>query len=77
MAHLAGEISLDEVSIQMRRQTRVFIRRQANWFKPDDPKIHWIAMQEGESAAAVSLILRWLAEILFHLLCTFRKHATI
>ncbi len=26
---------------QMQRATRIFVRRQANWFKPDDPDIHW------------------------------------
>jgi len=25
----------------MRRLTRIFVRRQANWFKLDDPSIHW------------------------------------
>jgi tRNA dimethylallyltransferase len=61
MAHLAGELTLDEVRLLMMRQTRVFIRRQANWFKPDNPGIHWIDMQGGESAAAVTLVLRRLA----------------
>ena len=25
----------------MRRLTRLFVRRQANWFKLDDPSIRW------------------------------------
>lgn len=40
-AVLHGEISLDEAITQMRRLTRMFVRRQANWFKPDDPQISW------------------------------------
>jgi tRNA A37 N6-isopentenylltransferase MiaA len=25
----------------IRHNTRVFVRRQTNWFKANDPKIHW------------------------------------
>jgi tRNA dimethylallyltransferase len=39
--YLKGEISLDEAVIQMERLTRQYVRRQANWFKIDDPNIHW------------------------------------
>ena len=42
IAHLAGEISLDEGIVLIKRRTRQFVRRQTNWFKPDDPNIHWI-----------------------------------
>lgn len=41
IAYLQGKISLDETVCQIRRATRVFVRRQANWFKPDDPDIRW------------------------------------
>ena len=41
---LDGEISLEEAKVLMRRNTRQFIRRQANWFKPTDPLIHWYSM---------------------------------
>ncbi len=44
--YLKGKISIDEVKILMRRNTRKFIRRQANWFKPDDPSIHWYSVEE-------------------------------
>jgi tRNA dimethylallyltransferase len=38
---LQGRLTVEEAKMQMRRATRVFIRRQANWFKLDDPSIHW------------------------------------
>jgi tRNA dimethylallyltransferase len=41
IAHLNGEISLDEAVVRMKRSTRQFVRRQANWFKTADPNIHW------------------------------------
>jgi tRNA dimethylallyltransferase len=34
-------MSVEEAKIEMRRLTRVFVRRQANWFKLGDPSIHW------------------------------------
>ncbi len=38
---LRGECSLTEATERIQRDTRVFVRRQANWFKPDDPNIEW------------------------------------
>jgi tRNA dimethylallyltransferase len=38
---LGGEMSLEDAKIQMRRLTRNFVRRQANWFKAADSEIHW------------------------------------
>lgn len=40
-AHLQGEIELSEAVTLIKRVSRQFVRRQANWFKPDDPTIHW------------------------------------
>ena len=40
-AVLRGEMTVEEAKISMRRLTRVFVRRQANWFKAGDPSIHW------------------------------------
>lgn len=45
-AHLAGEISLEEAITQMKRLTRQFVRRQANWFNPADPQIHWFTLPD-------------------------------
>lgn len=41
VAVLAGRLTVEEAKAGMRRRTRVFVRRQANWFKADDPSIHW------------------------------------
>lgn len=41
LQYLEGQCSLEEAKQQMRHNTRVFVRRQANWFKANDPKIHW------------------------------------
>jgi tRNA dimethylallyltransferase len=39
--HLRGECDLEEAVRRIKRETRRFVRRQANWFKPTDPAIHW------------------------------------
>lgn len=45
--YLQGKISLQEAKIEIKRATRVFVRRQANWFKMDDPNIHWFNAGEN------------------------------
>jgi tRNA dimethylallyltransferase len=46
-AVLRGEISLDQAVVQIKRLTRQFVRRQANWFKESDPSIHWFRAGSG------------------------------
>lgn len=41
-AVLRGEMTLDEAVTLIRRGTRTYVRRQANWFKLNDPTIHWL-----------------------------------
>jgi tRNA dimethylallyltransferase len=38
---LAGRMDCEQAKVEMRRLTRIFVRRQANWFKLNDPSIHW------------------------------------
>jgi tRNA dimethylallyltransferase len=42
-----GEWNLEEAKVAMRRVTRAFVRRQANWFKESDPNIKWFTVQIG------------------------------
>ncbi|HXD10065.1 MAG TPA: tRNA (adenosine(37)-N6)-dimethylallyltransferase MiaA [Anaerolineales bacterium] len=44
---LEGKITLEEAKQAIRRATRVFVRRQANWFKESDPNIAWFKVEEG------------------------------
>lgn len=61
IAHLQGKISFDEAVLLIRRQTRIFVRRQANWFKLDDPAIHWFPAGPDAAAAMQRLIRTWLS----------------
>lgn len=44
---LEGKITLEEAKQLTRRATRVFVRRQANWFKESDPSIMWFRVEDG------------------------------
>ena len=57
---LQGEITLEEAVILMKRLTRQFVRRQANWFKADDPNIRWFRAGEGAAAAMETAVRDWL-----------------
>jgi tRNA dimethylallyltransferase len=43
---LLGKMDREQAVIEIKRATRVFVRRQANWFKPDNPEIHWFDPNE-------------------------------
>lgn len=45
-AHLAGEYDLAEAKMRIRRATRNFIRRQYNWFRLNNPAIHWFDLED-------------------------------
>ena len=54
--YFAGETTLEDVVVEIKRATRRFIRHQYNWFRPSDPAIQWFdagAVQAEEIEAAV------------------------
>jgi tRNA dimethylallyltransferase len=40
--HLSAGLSLDEAVRRTKLQTHRMARRQYTWFKPADPRIHWL-----------------------------------
>lgn len=44
---LEGKITVEEAKQFARRATRVYVRRQANWFKESDPNILWFRVEDG------------------------------
>lgn len=55
-AYLRGEATLAEAVQAIKRDTHVFVRRQANWFKPTDPQIRWLT---NSAAAGAQLAAVW------------------
>jgi len=42
-----GELNEEQAKAEIKRATRIFVRRQANWFKESDPNIKWFKVEEG------------------------------
>ena len=54
---LNHEIDRGEAIRLMKRRTRQYVRKQANWFKDSDPKIKWFFMGPGIDEMIKSYIL--------------------
>lgn len=59
--YLQGRLTLEQAVAEIRRMTRVFVRRQANWFKPGDPEIHWFEVRPGVEEALLERISVWIS----------------
>jgi len=57
---LRQEISLEEAIRRMKASTRRFIRHQYNWFRLNDPRIHWIEQGPRAVDRAAAVVQRWL-----------------
>ncbi len=58
--YLLGNQTLEQAVVEMRRLTRQFVRRLANWFKADDPDIEWNDSSEGLADRLIERIRSWL-----------------
>jgi tRNA dimethylallyltransferase len=58
--YLRGEIALEDAIAQIKRKTRVFVRRQSNWFKLNDPDIHWFEVVPNTKQEIQALIREWI-----------------
>ncbi len=59
-AYLAGQESYEQAVAAIRRQTRVFIRRQYTWFRGHDSGIRWLEAQHVTPNAVIAEIQAWL-----------------
>jgi tRNA dimethylallyltransferase len=59
--YLRGKTTLEEAVMLIKRLTRQFVRRQANWFKESDPQIHWFTVGDG-TVDAMETAIRWWVE---------------
>ena len=55
---LRGECSIKQAKVEMRRATRAYVRRQANWFKDSDPRIQWFDAGDTQLAPAILSAVR-------------------
>jgi tRNA dimethylallyltransferase len=45
--HINGELDLEAAVQQIKFENHRFVRRQQNWFKPKDSRIHWFDFTDG------------------------------
>jgi tRNA dimethylallyltransferase len=57
--YLRGEVSLDEAVALIKRHTRRFVRRQANWFRSDDTRITWFDVSGPVYEAVLASVQRF------------------
>jgi tRNA dimethylallyltransferase len=57
--YLQGKTTFAEMVMLIKRLTRQFVRRQANWFKESDPQIHWFTAGQGTRQAMERAIRAW------------------
>lgn len=53
-----GSMTLDQAKVEIRRLTRVFVRRQANWFKESNPNIHWFHPERENFLNKIEALIR-------------------
>jgi tRNA dimethylallyltransferase len=55
---IEGRMSTEQAKIEMRRATRIFVRRQSNWFKEDDPTISWFSASDANISGKIYSFIR-------------------
>lgn len=53
-----GSMTVEQAKVEMRRITRVFVRRQSNWFKESDPSIHWFHPEREKLLNEIETLIR-------------------
>jgi tRNA dimethylallyltransferase len=53
-----GELTEEQAKAEMRRVTRIFVRRQANWFKESDPQIKWFHPNQEKTVEKIEQHIR-------------------
>lgn len=53
-----GSMTVEQAKVEMRRITRVFVRRQSNWFKESDPSIHWFHPERENLLNEIETLIR-------------------
>lgn len=53
-----NSMTLEQAKVEMRRLTRVFVRRQSNWFKESDESIHWFHPERENLLNEIETLIR-------------------
>lgn len=61
VAVLNGKMSIEEAKLEMKRLTRIFVRRQGNWFKEEDPSIRWFLAGSASGQEIADYVMKTLS----------------
>ncbi len=56
--YLKGLLTYPECVALIKRKTRQYVRRQANWFKAEDPDIHWVKPADVENIDSLMNLIK-------------------
>ena len=59
--HIRGEINLEEAARRIQNQTHRLARHQHAWFRPGDPRIHWLEAGPDTPGQAKTLVESFLS----------------
>jgi len=59
--YLQGDMDLEDALQQIRKKTRLYVRRQDTWFRKQLSEIHWVDVRPGVSHTLLDLTRSWLA----------------
>ena len=60
-AYLDGALSLAEAVERTKTESHRLVRKQANWFRETDPRIHWIEAGPDAPSAGLAVARAWLS----------------
>ncbi|MCP4543257.1 MAG: tRNA (adenosine(37)-N6)-dimethylallyltransferase MiaA [Chloroflexi bacterium] len=62
--YFEGQVTLEDIVIEIKSATHRFVRRQYNWFRLKDPHIRWFDVIPAgrEKAAIENLVMEWLGK---------------
>ncbi len=63
IAYLQGYISLKDAIMEIRKSSRILVRRQSNWFKQSDERIKWFDMETTAIQEIIQYIESRLQEV--------------
>jgi tRNA dimethylallyltransferase len=63
VAVVQNKMTLEDAKVLIKRLTRIFVRRQGNWFKEEDPQIQWFDMNADTLSAVEKYICQSLTLI--------------
>ncbi len=60
--YLKGEMDLPAAILRIKQETHRLVRQQNAWFRPDNPRINWLSIEEDFKTRAMALVKERIGE---------------